>query len=77
MSVNDVAGGEIATTHLLESGPTQHIALVNGPSSIRQCSDRRRGCRKAIRAAGLPPEALTEIVMPAMTVFEGVRAGRR
>jgi LacI family transcriptional regulator len=76
VSVNDVAGGEIATTHLLESWPTQHIALVNGPSSIRQCSDRRRGCRKAIRAAGLPPEALTEVVMPAMTVAEGVQAGQ-
>jgi LacI family transcriptional regulator len=76
VSVNDIGGGEIATAHLLEGGPTKQITLVNGSASIRQCSDRRHGCRRAIRLAGLPADALIEIVVPAMTVLEGAKAGR-
>jgi LacI family transcriptional regulator len=47
VSVNDVAGGELAVRHLIEQG-RRHIAFVGGPMSIRQVSDRLTGARKAV-----------------------------
>lgn len=76
VSVDDVAGGRMAVAHLLESGATR-VTLVNGPVSIRQCADRRRGARSAVQQAGLPREALVEIGVPAMTVEAGVLAAER
>lgn len=52
VAVDDVRGGELAATHLVEKGH-RRIGLVNGSSKISQCADRRRGVRKALRAAGL------------------------
>ena len=41
VAVDDVHGGRLAAEHLIGLGyPT--IALVNGPSSIQQCADRRK-----------------------------------
>ena len=71
--VNDAKGGEIATRHLLELG-ARRIALVNGPTSLRACADRRRGARRAISGAGLPGEALTEVRADPMTIQAGVTA---
>lgn len=56
VAVDDVRGGELAVQHLLEQGHRQ-LAFVNGPLSIRQCADRRRGTRRAIRSADLDPDA--------------------
>lgn len=71
VSVDDVRGGELATTHLLEQGHTC-IAFVHGPLSIRQIADRRRGALKAIRTAGLDPDrVLVDISAPAQTAREG------
>ena len=41
VAVDDRRGGELAVTHLLGLGH-RRIALVNGPTAIRQCADRRR-----------------------------------
>ena len=54
-AVDDVRGGELAAAHLLGHGH-RRIAFLNGPSSIRQCVDRRRGAARAVRAAGLDPD---------------------
>lgn len=54
-AVDDVRGGELAAAHLLAHGH-RRIAFLNGPSSIRQCVDRRRGAARAVRAAGLDPD---------------------
>lgn len=76
VSVDDIAGGEIAANHLLATGARQ-LVLVNGPVTVRQCGDRRKGARRAVRAAGLPDDGFVEITVPAMTVGEGVAAAER
>ena len=74
VAVDDRCGGEIAVTHLLGLGH-RSIALVNGPTSIRQCADRRRGAYRAVEQAGLDPATvLTEITVPAMNPRGGAAA---
>jgi LacI family transcriptional regulator len=46
--------------HLLARGH-RRLALVTGPASNFDSGERRRGCRDALRAAGLPPDATAEI----------------
>jgi LacI family transcriptional regulator len=74
VAVDDRRGGEMAVAHLLSLGHTR-IAVVNGPSAIRQCADRLRGAYRAVAGAGLDPaEVLTEITVPAMNARAGVTA---
>lgn len=74
--VDDAKGGEIATQHVIDRG-ARSIALVNGPTALRACADRRRGARRAVAGAGLPASALTEIVFDPMTVQAGVEAAKQ
>lgn len=76
VSLDDVLGGQLAVQHLIEQG-AERVVLINGPSTIHACSDRRRGARRAIKAAGLPREALVEVVTDAMTVGGGIDAVQR
>jgi len=74
VAVDDRRGGEIAVAHLLGLGH-RSIALVNGPTAIRQCADRRRGAYRAVEQAGLDPaKVLTEITVPAMNPRGGAAA---
>jgi LacI family transcriptional regulator len=74
VAVDDRRGGEIAVAHLLGLGH-RSIALVNGPTAIRQCADRRRGAYRAVEQAGLDPAGvLTEITVPAMNPRGGAAA---
>jgi len=74
VAVDDVRGGEMAATHLLEQGH-RRIAFVHGPLSIRQCSDRKRGVHRAIKAAGLDPAtSLVDITTAAQSAREGEQA---
>lgn len=50
VSVDDVAGGKLAVSHLIEIGKTK-IAFVGGPLTIHQVADRLTGAKEAIRAA--------------------------
>jgi LacI family transcriptional regulator len=71
VAVDDVLGGELAASHLLAQGHTR-LGFVNGPVSIRQCADRRRGVRRAVRAAGLDPRtAVVEVTRPALNAHQG------
>ncbi|HEY0536879.1 MAG TPA: substrate-binding domain-containing protein [Actinoallomurus sp.] len=70
VAVDDMAGGDLATSHLLAGG-ARRLAFVSGPPAIRQCSDRRRGALRALETAGLPPDALTDIVVPEMNAHGG------
>ena len=71
VAVDDVLGGELAANHLLELGH-ERIGFVNGPLTIRQCADRRRGVRRAVKAAGLDPKhAVVEVTRPALNAREG------
>lgn len=74
--VDDARGGEIATAHLLATGATT-VALVNGPTSLPPCADRRRGARRALAAAGRSADGLVEITADPMTVHAGVEAAKQ
>lgn len=76
VAVDDVAGGELAVGHLLSSG-ARTLAFVTGPSSLRQCTDRRKGALRALRTAGLGREAMRELAVPAMNARAGQDAARR
>jgi LacI family transcriptional regulator len=69
--VDDVKGGELAGAHLLEAGH-RRIGFLNGPLSIRQCADRRRGLRQAVKRAGLDPDrCISEYSLGALTASQG------
>jgi DNA-binding LacI/PurR family transcriptional regulator len=63
VSIDDVHGGELATRHLLEKGH-ERIGFIgdSGPSPFGFTSSdrRRRGYRRALRAAGLSVQAAFE-----------------
>ena len=71
VAVDDVRGGELATSHLLDQGH-ERIGFVHGPLSIRQCADRRRGVLRAVRTAGLDPDqVIVDITTSAQNAREG------
>jgi len=74
VAVDDVMGGDLAMSHLLEAG-RERIAYIAGPTSIRQVADRYEGALRAFRRAGLAPEALTVIQAGALNVSAGQQAG--
>jgi LacI family transcriptional regulator len=76
VGVDDVAGGGLAISHLVEAGHTR-LAFVGGPADIPQVRDRQVGAARATAAAGLPEDALTWIRTTALTIAEGRRAGER
>ncbi|WP_181764434.1 LacI family DNA-binding transcriptional regulator [Streptomyces albidus (ex Kaewkla and Franco 2022)] len=76
VSVDDVAGGELAVRHLIEGGHTS-IAYVSGPPHLAQCQDRLTGALKALSDAGLQPDSLTVLENSADGVASGRDAGSR
>jgi LacI family transcriptional regulator, galactose operon repressor len=74
VSVDDVLGGDLAVSHLLETGH-ERIAFVGGPMSVRQVSDRRDGAVRALERAGRDGTDLQVIETPALNVTAGQRAG--
>ncbi len=77
VSVDDVAGGRLATAHLLEQGH-QRIAVVGGPESLRQVTERRAGAQEAVAgfADGNGRWARLEVApTAALTIAEGRRVG--
>jgi LacI family transcriptional regulator len=76
VDVDDVAGGELAVTHLLESGHTK-VGFVGGPVSIPQVAQRLAGARRALAQFDSHVEDLLFLETAALTVSEGRRAGAR
>jgi LacI family transcriptional regulator len=71
VAVDDVLGGQLAAEHLLAQGHTR-LGFVNGPISIRQCAERRRGVRRAVKAAGMDPDrVVVEVRRAALNAGEG------
>ncbi|WP_313279914.1 LacI family DNA-binding transcriptional regulator [Timonella senegalensis] len=54
VDVDNVAGGRVATEHLIARGRTK-IAHISGPSDMAAGQDRRDGWLQAVQAAGLTP----------------------
>jgi LacI family transcriptional regulator len=76
VAVDDVEGGDLAVTHLLELGHTR-IGFVGGPDSIVQVTDRRRGALRALDRAGVRSDALVVLETSALTLAEGRQTGQR
>ncbi|GAA4487699.1 LacI family DNA-binding transcriptional regulator [Microbacterium panaciterrae] len=74
VSVDDVEGGYLAVSHLLERG-RRRIAVVAGPASIPQVADRLEGARRAV--AEHSDATLEVIEVAALTVLEGREVGER
>lgn len=76
VSVDDVAGGELAVGHLLERGH-RRIAYVSGPMTLAQCRDRGQGAWNACDEAGVPRNAVMPMELPRLDVEAGRDAGSR
>jgi LacI family transcriptional regulator len=74
VAVDDVLGGDVAVSHLLENGH-ERLAFVGGPLSTRQVADRHEGAVRAIRRAGGSPDDLLMIETSGLNVSAGQRAG--
>lgn len=73
VSVDDVAGGKLAVTHLIDQG-RKRIVFVGGPLGIQQVADRLTGAKEAVRLT--KGAATLKIVKSrAMTVLAGREAG--
>ncbi|MDQ1585066.1 MAG: LacI family transcriptional regulator [Actinomycetota bacterium] len=68
VSVDDVAGGRMATAHLVEGGH-RCIGFVGGPSSLRQVRDRKQGAEEVV--AGVKDASLLVISTVALTTHAG------
>jgi LacI family transcriptional regulator len=74
VSVDDIAGGELAVDHLISTG-RRHIAYVGGPMEIRQVTDRLEGARRSVTAQ---PDATLEVIeTAALSVQEGRAVGEQ
>lgn len=71
VSVDDAAGGFMATRHLMDKGRTK-IAFVGGPLIIPQVSDRLAGARKAL---GKKTKEITVFETAGLSVLEGRKVG--
>jgi LacI family transcriptional regulator len=74
VTVDDVLGGDLAATHLLDLGH-RRIGFVGGPRAIGQVADRITGAERAIARAGAEP--LTVLETEKLNITEGRRAGER
>lgn len=72
VSVDDVAGGYTAVSHLIEQG-CRRIAFVGGPLNILQVADRLQGANQAVAEhRGVQLEVLSQ---PGLTVHNGRSIG--
>jgi LacI family transcriptional regulator len=72
VSVDDVQGGYLAASHLLQQG-RRRLAFVGGPRTIRQVADRLDGARRAV--SEIPDAALEVLEMSELSVLQGRAAG--
>jgi LacI family transcriptional regulator len=76
VAVDDVLGGDLAATHLHDSGH-RDIAFIGGPVALPQVADRLAGARRALARAGAAPGDLVVLDTTALDIAEGRRAGAR
>ncbi|WP_157421494.1 LacI family DNA-binding transcriptional regulator [Agromyces sp. Leaf222] len=72
VAVDDVVGGELAVSHLLDAG-RRRIAFVGGPEGLQQVADRLEGARRAIETVA--DASLEVLATDSLTVLEGRAAG--
>ncbi|MBM7799883.1 LacI family transcriptional regulator [Microlunatus panaciterrae] len=72
VSVDDVAGGHLAVSHLIEQG-CRRLAFVGGPLTILQVADRLKGANRAV--AEHPGVTLEVMSHTGLTVHNGRATG--
>ncbi len=76
VSLDNVEGARLAMAHLINQGHTR-IALVNGPTSVSWCAERREGAARAVVESGLDPaQVLVHVFVDDLTVEQGAAAVR-
>jgi len=74
VSLDDVEGARLIVGHLLDLGH-RRIALVNGPTRVSWCAQRRRGAVTAVTDRGLDPRGvILDVVVEDLTVEQGTAA---
>jgi LacI family transcriptional regulator len=74
VAVDDVLGGDLAVTHLLDAGH-RHVGFVGRAQDLGHAADRLVGAERAIARAGAEP--LTVLDTARLDLAEGRRAGER
>jgi LacI family transcriptional regulator len=74
VAVDDVLGGDLAATHLLESGH-RRIAYIGGPMTQPQFADRLTGVHRAMARAGRNEDHLVALATTAADIATGRDAG--
>jgi len=77
VSVDDVAGGEMAVAHLIAQGHRSIVFVSGSGHQFQQIRDRWEGACRAVAAAGLPPETVREIPTDRLDVAAGADAVAR
>ena len=72
VGVDDVEGGRLAATHLVERGH-RRLAFVGGPMVLAQVRDRRAGAERALRSLTDDGSLLT-VTTPALAIQPGLEA---
>ncbi len=73
VGVDDVLGGRLATSHLLDMGH-RRIAFVGGPTTLQQVAERREGAAQALHGrAG----SLLTIETPSLSISTGRTAAEQ
>ncbi|MFP3464620.1 LacI family DNA-binding transcriptional regulator [Leifsonia sp. SIMBA_070] len=73
VAVDDVAGGRLAASHLVEQG-FRRVAYAGGPFAIEQVADRYRGVAEEI-ASTLPGSGVETLETDNLTLEGGQRVG--
>ena len=74
VSVDDIGGGLMAMSHLLEQGH-RRVAFVGG-GDTRQAVERHRGASESLGTRGMSPAGLLRFSTQALSVAAGREAGR-
>jgi LacI family transcriptional regulator len=72
-AADDTSGGRQVAQHLLALGH-EHIGLLNGPSSLKPCVERRDGFVEVLDKAGVQLDAAHDLVAETMTIEAGEEA---
>jgi LacI family transcriptional regulator len=73
LSIDDVTGGHLAASHLIELG-RRRVAFVGGPLGVRQVADRLTGASDAVHK--LPAATLEVIDARDRTIRGGTEVGK-
>lgn len=75
VAVDDVAGGRMATAHLLDTG-RRHVSFIGGPPDLPQVRQRLAGAQDAVVAAGYDPASVRSQHESSLTLDTGATAAR-